>query len=784
MPEIKKVCVIGAGVMGAGIAAQIANSGAEVLLLDIVPKGLKKGDDRSVIAKTALAKFRKAKPAPLMHKSFMRRITPGNIDDDLGKISGCDWVIEAVIERLDIKRDLYKKIERHRKKTAIISSNTSTIPLEDLTKGFSDNFKKHFLITHFFNPPRYMRLLEIVTSKATDKKVEEKIRQFGDERLGKSLVDCNDTPGFIANRIGTFWLHCAVVTALEQNMDVEAADAVLGRPAGVPKTGVFGLLDLVGLDLVPHLLSSLQDTLDKKDPFQDLGPAPKLLNKLIKDGYTGRKGKGGFYRLKPNDKNKTKQVLDLKTLEYADAKRPKPAAMKASKKSGLKALVTHDSPEGKYAWTVLSHTLAYAVALVPEIAGNPELVDRAMKLGYNWKTGPFELIDKLGTGWFAERLKAEGRPVPPLLEKAAGRPFYMVKEGKLHVLNVQGKYQKVQRPKGVLLLEDVKRASQPIWKNMSACVWDVGDGVACLEFTSKMNSFDPFIMWMIQKCIKRLPSKGFKALVIHNEGTNFSVGANIGLFKFAAKLGLAWYFIPWILRLGQGTFQKLKYAPFPVVGAPSGMALGGGCEVLLHCHHITAHAETYIGLVEAGVGLIPGWGGCKEMLGRWATNPKAPKGPMVATGKAFELIGTAHVATSAFEAQEGQFFRHDDTVVMNRDRLLATAKAKALEMAKIYKKNGNPTEPFMFRLAGPSAAAALKLAVRDFEKKGVATPHDVTIAHALAEVLSGGKTDGTKELTETELLKLERVEFVRLSKTKETYDRVNHMLTKGKPLRN
>lgn len=775
MSEIKKVAVIGAGVMGAGIAAQVANAGVDVLLLDIVPK---EGKNRDAIAKGAVEKLKKSNPAALMHPKNASRISIGNIEDDLKLVADCDWIIEVVIERLDVKQDLYKKLDKLRKKDAVISSNTSTLPLHMLTKGLSKGFKQNFLITHFFNPPRYMRLLEFVTSKDTAEKAVARVREFADRSLGKSVIDCNDTPGFIANRIGTYWLHASVTEAIRQNIEVEVADALLGRPTGVPKTGVFGLMDLVGLDLMPHVLGSLMKTLPPKDPFHSLGEAPQLLTKMIAEGYIGRKGKGGFYRLAP-DGSKRKETIDLHTGVYRPSKRVNPSAAAACRKQGLRGLVSHNSPEGRYAWTVLSGTLSYAASLVPEIADNIEAVDRAMRLGYNWKYGPFELIDKLGPQWFAERLKAEGRPVPRILDVAKDRKLYRVENGQLQYLDLKGEYQDVTRPEGVLLLEDIKRRSQPLARNMSASIWDVGDEVICVEFHSKMNTFNPLVLRMINKAVTMAEKGQAKGIVIYNEAPNFSVGANIGLIIGAAKLRL-WFLVKWLLAYGQNTFTRMKYANVPVVGAPSGMALGGGCEVLLHCDAIEAHAETYMGLVEAGVGIIPGWGGCKEMVGRWAADKKTPKGPMPAVMKAFELIATAQVAKSAQEAKSMHFLREGDNVVMNRDRVLASAKARVLDMAKDY----TPPQPYTYRLPGESGAVALEMGVLDFAKRGMATPHDVTVAKEAAFVLTGGHTDVTKVVDEAHMMRLERNGLVKLAKTPQSRDRVMHMLKTGKPLRN
>lgn len=762
---ISQVAVIGAGVMGAGIAAHVANAGIPVVLLDVMPDG----------AKNAIEKLKKSNPAALMHAGNVKLITPGSSVTDLALVADCDWIIEAVVERLDVKQALYKALEKVKKKGAVVSSNTSTLPLDVLMKGLNADFQKHFLIAHFFNPPRYMRLLELVVGEKTLPEAAARVREFADHKLGKTVVDCADRPGFIANRIGTYWLHASVVKALVHKVGVEEADAVLGKPMGVPRTGVFGLMDLVGLDLMPHVLGSLMGALPKDDDFVKLGEAPALLSKLITDGYTGRKGKGGFYRL---DEKKNKLVLRLDTGEYVAAKKVKVAAALASQKGGLKALVSHDSAEGRYAWDVISGTLAYAAGLVGEIAKDIATIDAAMRLGYNWKYGPFELIDKLGVKWFADKLRAEGRAVPKILEIAGERKLYKVKEGRLMFLTLEGEYAPLVRPAGVILLADVKREKERLFGNMSASVWDVGDRVACLEFHSKMNSFNPLVLRVIRKAIKELPSRGYKGLVLYNEGSNFSVGANIFMLKITGQLRL-WKVIDWILRDGQQTFAAMKYAEFPIVAAPANMALGGGCEVVLHAHAVEAHAELYMGLVEAGVGIIPGWGGCKELLGR-AIAAATQRGPMPPVIKAFETIATAKVSKSAAEAKDLLFLRESDGIVMNRDRLLAAAKARVLKLAVGF---DTPT-PHTYVLPGASGLAALKLALHDFAKKGIATPHDMVVGAALAKALTGGDTDHTESLSEADVLRLEREGLVGLAKTQGTRDRIAHMLKRGKPLRN
>ena len=771
---INKVCVIGAGVMGAGIAAQVANAGVPVLLLDIVPKD---GADRDAIAKGAVAKMLKTEPAAFMSPAAAKLVETGNIEDHLGKVAECDWIVEAVVERLDIKQALYARLEELKRPGTAVSSNTSTIPLGHLVEGRSAQFRQDFLITHFFNPPRYMRLIEIVTSPDTDAGVAAKVEQFVDHRMGKRIVRAKDTPGFIANRIGTYWLAIALNAALDQGLTVEEADQIGGRPMGVPKTGIFGLLDLVGIDLMPLLAKSLSSTLPEGDAYFDtIRPLP-LIDRMIAEGFTGRKGKGGFYRLdKKPDGTKAKQSLDLQTGEYRPEKKPDRLPGRAEK--DLAALVATPGKVGDYAWAILGPVLSYAAGLVGEAADDVVAIDDAMKLGYNWKFGPFELIDRMGPGKLAERLRAEGKPVPALLETAGDRPFYRVVDGKRQYLTVGGDYADVVRAEGVLLLEDIKLRSEPLLKNGSASAWDVGDGVVAFEFTGKMNALDEQVLSLLQKTIALVKSQ-YKALVVYNEGSNFSAGANLGLAMFAVNIA-AWGEVDKLVVAGQQAYKALKYAPFPVVAAPAGMALGGGCEILLHADAIQAHAESYIGLVETGVGLVPGWGGNGELIDRLAKSPKMPKGPMPAVMKAFETISTAQVSRSAALAKDLGYLRKDDGITMNRDRLLADAKQKALSLVEGYQ----PPEKPIFRLPGAAGRVAFNGAVADFAKKGVATPYDVVVAGRLANIVTGGEADLIDEVSEDQLLKLERAAFMESVKDARTQARVEHMLETGKPLRN
>ncbi len=767
---IRKVGVIGAGVMGAGIAAQVANAGVPVVLLDIVPPG---ANDRSAVASGAVTKMLKTDPAPFMSTRAAKLVETGNIEDDLGRMAECDWIIEVIVERPDIKQQLYRKLEAVRRPGTAISSNTSTIPLRVLTEGMSEQFQRDFLITHFFNPPRYMRLLEVVPGPHSDPATVQAVSEFADIALGKSIVVCNDAPGFIANRVGNYWLQVAVVEAFDGGLTVEEADAVIGRPFGIPKTGVFGLLDLVGLDLMPHVNASLARTLAPDDAFHASNRDMPLLGRMIEQGMIGRKGKGGFYLF--DRKTRKKQAIDLKTGEYRAEIKPDAPELQAR---DLTQLLSAPTKIGRYAWDVMGKTLAYAASVVPEAAGTLVDVDAAMRLGYNWRWGPFELIDKLGTTWFADRLRAEGKAVPKLLDIAAGRPFYRVEAGRQQFLTLEGEYRDVQRAPGVLLLEDIKRVSQPVLKNSSASLWDIGDGVVCLEFTSKSNSLDEGIIGLLGKTIALVKEK-YKALVIYNEGQNFSVGANLGTALFAANIA-AWGEIEKAISGGQQTYKQLKYAPFPTVSAPAGMALGGGCEILLHSSAVQAHAESYIGLVECGVGLLPGWGGCKEMLVRWKTLGKLPNGPMPTPAKVFEMVSTATTSKSAAQAKEYLFLRPTDGITMNRDRLLADAKAKALSLVEGYQ----PPEPREMQLPGPSGALAMKLAAQGFHKRGIATDHDLVVSSALADVLSGGDTDLMDTVSEDRMLALERAGFMKLMKTPATLARVEHTLVTGKPLRN
>ncbi len=779
MDEIRKVAVIGAGTMGAGIAAQVANGGVPVLLLDVPAEG----GDRNAGAAGALERMRKANPSPFMAAGAARLVEVGNIADDLAKIAACDWIVEAISENLAAKQDLYRRLDALRRPGTPVSSNTSTIPLRRLVAGLPARFARDFFVTHFFNPPRPMRLLEIVAGPDSDPALVAAVTRFGDVVLGKSVVRCKDTPGFIANRLGAYWLQLGLREAMAGGLTIEEADAVMGRPLGIPKTGIFGLLDLVGLDLVPHINASLAAELPPDDPFQAVAGELPSVAAMIAAGETGRKGKGGFYRLDRVDGRKDMQVKDMQVKDLeTGAYRPLrtvdlPGLAGAAK--DLRGFLAADTRAGRYAWAVMGRLLAYAAALVPEAADDVASVDEAMRLGYAWALGPFQLIDKLGAAWFRDRLEASGIAVPPLLSLAGDRPFYRVEAGRRHILGMDGLYRPLTRPDGVLLLEDVKLAASPVLRAASAALWDIGEGVACFEFTGKGNTIDQAAMGLLRETIDVVRAR-FKALVVYNEGAHFSLGANIGDVLMTANVA-AWDEIEALIAFGQETYKALKYARFPVVAAPFGMALGGGCEVLLHADAVQAHAETYAGLVECGVGVVPGWGGCKEMLLRWHHGPGMPGGPMPAPLRVFEMVAAATVSRSAADAREMMILRSGDGVTMNRARLLADAKARALALVPGYVP---PPRPEPIALPGAAGRLAMRQTSQALGKRGAATPHDLTVAAGLAEILCGGDTDLLDPLGEDDLLALERRVFMRLIRTPETLARIEHTLATGKPLRN
>jgi 3-hydroxyacyl-CoA dehydrogenase len=849
--NIKKAAVIGAGAMGSTIAAHLTNAGVEVYLIDIVPKG---AADRNMLAKNAVARMVKATPATdalnagFMHPSNAKLITVGNREDNIqDAVKDADWIVEAIIEDLDKKRELFAEVDKYKKPGAIVSSNTSTIPLQKLTAGFSDDFKKNFLNTHFFNPPRFMRLIELIGGPDTRPEVMETMREFCDVKLGKEVVICKDRPAFIANRIGTYFLFRAVGAAVDQGMKIEDVDGVLGRPMGLPKEGVFGIIDMVGLGIIPHVTKSLHNALEPDDMFQKIYREEKLITEMLADGRWGRNsGKGGFYRMTKNeDGSRTLESIDLKTGKYRPKEESKLKSVDAGKKGPRATFETKDIG-GKFAWEIMRDTLVYSLSLVPEVSDDIAAVDAAMREGYNWKYGPFELVEKIGKDWFEQQLTKEGIALPPVLKIAAGRPFYRVENGKDQRLSFDfaagtAEYADIERPAGQLSLTELKRTRKPLLTNASASLWDIGDGVVCVEFHSKGNTMDPLIFKLLNDSMEMVnDSKGkYKAMVIYNEGKEFSLGANLGLAAvgFAAASAKPSDWIPGVgngllktLRIpksaadkingsvksvaaaldkayantaqnfisrkienrvyrtleefiyqGQATYKALRYAPFPVVGAPAGMALGGGCEILLHCDSIQAHAETYMGLVETGVGLVPAWGGMARYMERVNDAKGFKGGPFPRARAAFETVmrPDLSVSNSGADAQRKLWLRPGDGISMNRDRLLFDAKAKALAMAPAY----TPPKPATFRLPGDGSRHAFRMSIDDFYIKGDMTWHDVVVADAAAKIITGGDAHVGKVLSENDVLQLEREGILSLIHTDATRRRIMHTLATGKPLR-
>lgn len=779
MANFSKIGVVGAGQMGAALAAHFANSGLSVALLDIVPEG---ATNRNVLAESAIKLMLKGSPAPFMHPQAAELIIPGNLEDDLHMLSDADWICEALVENLKIKQDIYRAIESIRRAQSIVSSNTSTIPLTSLTSDMPKSFVKDFAITHFFNPPRYMQLVEIIPGPETHTETIRALQGFCELRLGKEVIIAKDTPGFIANRIGIYWYYVAMSKALELGLTVEEADAVMGPAVGIPKTGIFGLIDLTGIDLAPKVNATLLSMLPFEDrfvqEFNASGPLAILLKAMIDEGFIGRKGKGGFYRMVRSKGSRELQARNLSTGEYRAVVQPLLNSLEVAKKSGLRALLEYPDKGGQYAWQVLSQVLTYAASLIPDVADDIVDIDRAMTFGYGWQSGPFEMIDKIGVAWFTKRLRQEKRPVPTVLHRANGKPLYHRARRGLSQMSIFGSYKIIKTLGDFCQLSEIKSNSERIFGNNSASLWDIGDKVACLEFHSKMNVIDDQILAMIMKAAA-IHERGYEALVIGNDGKNFSIGARMDSALFLANAAM-WSHIEEKLKEGQKAVLGLKYAPFPVVGAASGMSLGGGCEILMHCDAVQAHAETYIGLVESGIGLIPSWGGCKELIMRAFSQGGQAGGPMPKLINVFETISMAKVSNSAREAQELLFLGDVGGVTMHRRRLLMDAKALALGLLSSY------VTPSSYSVAvpGPSGKAALGLIVSGLIRQGSATKYDGVVADALAEVLTGGDTDITDLADEEYFLTLERLSFMSLIQKPQTLDRIEWMLAKNKALRN
>ena len=773
---IKNVTVIGAGLMGAGIAAHLTNAGTSVTLLDIPDD---KSQNRNNLADQAVSKLIKIKPAAFTLSKNVKLIKTRNIDDHLHLINQSEWVIEVIIEDLKLKKNLYEKIEKIMKDNLIISSNTSTIPLSKLTEGRDKKFKSNFFITHFFNPPRYLRLLEIVGSDNSNIKFKNDLIEFCDYMLGKSVIDCKDTPGFIGNRIGVFWMMVAAERAIKMGVNVEEADTIISTVFGAPKTGIFGLLDLVGLDLMPHVMSSMTENLDKNDEYNLYSKPPEIFDYMLDNKLIGRKGIGGFYKLENVNGKKIKTSINLITKEFSESKKPSIQSTKLAKKNLNNFLEIKDK-YSQYALSVVLEFILYTLNHAEEIANDLLSIDNAMKNGFGLAFGPFELMDKLGKTWIIEKLLESNIKLPKILNNLPEEKFYKVEDQKLKYFDfISNKFVNMNRPKGIILLSDIKKIREPIQKISNASLWDIGDGVTVFEIHSRGNSIDMNTMQFLDKSIDTV-SNSYKAMVIYNEGSMFSAGANVGEALFLGNIGLETELVDKIVEYGQKVYQKLKYSNFPVISAPSGMALGGGCELLLHSNFVQAHVESYIGLTEAALGICPAWGGCKELLSRFEHNKNMPNGPMPAIMKAFQTIGLAKTSTSAPEAREIGFLRSEDGITMNKDRLLHDAKLAAINLIKNYVK----PEKLSYRLPGRTAFAALELGLKGMIDNGQISEHDKFIGQQIATILSGGETDMLNEVDEDHILKLESNSIQTLFKQPKSQERIEKLLETGKIIRN
>ena len=767
---IRRAAVIGAGTMGSGIAGHLANAGVEVALLDVAGAA----PDRDSVARGALERTRSQVPPPLMHPGHAARITIGNIEDHLHRVSDCDWIVEAIVERIDAKRELYDALDSIRRPGSIVSSNTSTLPLALLAERMSPAMRSEFCITHFFNPVRFMRLLELVRGPDTRPEVIETLARFCDRELGKGVVHCRDTPGFLANRVGVHALQAGLVEAVAQGVTVEEADAVMGRPMGIPKTGLFGLYDLIGLDLMLDVAASLAMALPPDDPFQRVAGGIPVVRALVAAGATGNKGPGGFYRGGPD----AREVVDLHSGEYRPLERAATEAARSGERAGLRALVEHRSAPGRFARRVLARSLGYAASLVPEVSGEVVSIDEAMKLGYGWSRGPFEMIDSLGAGWFRDLLAAEDLPVPPVLDALGDSAFHRVDDGRaVHFVMGLG-YRPLERASGVVRVADFRALASPMLSSHAASLWDIGDGVACLEFHTKANALGPESMALMRRALDRVAER-HAALVIHSDAPHFSVGFNLELVR-ACIAERAWRRLDEALVEFQHTCRAARHAPFPVVSAPGGMALGGGFEVLLGSDLVQAHANVVVGLVEPLVGLVPSGGGCKEMLRRWTRDAPDEAARTAGALRVFELVGTSRTATSPELARPLRLLTPKDRTTMNRDRLLADAKASALELAGRY---APPAPPEIYAPGAPAYDAMCAM-LDEMAGKGVALAHDVVVSRCLARVLAGGDASAGEIIDDEVLFGLEREAFLTLARTSGTAARIAHMLDRGHPLQN
>jgi 3-hydroxyacyl-CoA dehydrogenase len=798
--KIKKVAVLGAGVMGATIAAHMANVGIPSLMLDIVPNKLTPEEEkkkltfkdpavRNRFAVSGKQNLLKLRPAPLAVPELASLIEVGNFEDHLGRLAEVDWIIEVVVENLKIKQDLFKKVAAVRRPGTIISSNTSGIPIKDIAEGMDPEFKKNFLGTHFFNPPRYMKLLEIITLPETLPEVVKFMAYFGERILGKGVVYAKDTPNFIANRIGIFGGLNVIKTMLQDGLKIEEVDALTGPAMGRPKSASFGTTDLVGLDTFAHVAKNLYENAPN-DEKREVFKVPEFVQKMLEKNLLGNKTGQGFYKRVKSAAGKEKLVLDYNTLEYRPVEKVKFASLDAAKAAQgagekSKALLYGDDKAAKFAWKVTSESLIYTANRVPEIADDIYNVDNAVKWGFNWDKGPFESWDALGVEDSVARMKKEGKAIPPIVESLLAKgykTFYTKKDGKLAFFDIQTKDYKVVEPKAeVILLPSLKERKKVVKSNAGASLIDMGDGVLCLEFQTYMNAITQEIIEMIYESLKVM-EKDFVGMVIGNHAERFSVGANL-LMVVGEILKGNWSVIEAGVKAGQDAMMAMKYFEKPIVAAPHGMALGGGCEICLSSHRIVAALETYMGQVEMAVGLLPGFAGNKEVYIRCVEGiPDGVNAELLPfLRKAFETIGMAKVSMSGEEARKLGFLRSTDKIIPNSDHLLYDAKETVLAMVK---DGFRPPRPKLIPVAGEGGKAAIMYAANTMRLGGFMSEYDEHIAGKLGHILTGGNLPSAARITEQQMLDLEREAFVSLCGEKKTQERISHMLKTNKPLRN
>ncbi|MBX3265976.1 MAG: 3-hydroxyacyl-CoA dehydrogenase/enoyl-CoA hydratase family protein [Acidobacteria bacterium] len=800
--NIRKAAVLGAGTMGAGIAAHLANAGIPVLLLDIAPRELKPEEEakglslespqvRNRIVKEMFEAAKKLKPAPFMLANNAKLITLGNFTDDMQKLKDCDLVIEAVVERLDIKHQVFGEVEKHRKPGSFIATNTSGIPIASIAEPFSEDFKKHFVGVHFFNPPRYMKLVELIPTEWTDGEMACKLSGFLDQRLGKGVVPAKDRPNFIANRIGTFAMMATVHEMVAMGFTPTEVDQMTGKAIGHAKSATFRTADLVGLDVLVHVNRNLYPAVPE-DEDRDVFLLPDVIEKMLERNLLGDKTKGGFYKKSKTAEGKTEiHELDLATFEFKPQEKTKFASIEAAKgiedmNKRITSLVWGEDRVGEFLWKTMSRTFRYAANRIPEIADTIVEVDNAIKWGFGWEIGVFETWDAIGLKRSVERMKAEGQAVPASIEimlAGGAETFYKNEGGDVSYFDlVAGEYKPMPGRPGVTILRAVKERTGVIKSNPGASLIDIGDGVACLEFHSKMNSIGGDTVQMMNFAIDEV-ERNFKGLVVGNQGGNFSAGANLMMLLLAAQEE-EWDDINMMVHALQQAVMRLRYSAKPVVTAPYGLTLGGGCEIAMHGNRVRAAAETYIGLVEVGVGVIPAGGGTKEMTMRaMDAAAKAPAAdPLVFLKNTFELIGMGKVATSAQEAKAWGFLREVDSISMNGDRLIADAKQEVLNLDASGFEPPVPREDIT--VMGEDGIAAMKLALHMMKQGGFISDHDELIGKKLANIMCGGTINHVVQVSEQYLLDLEREAFISLCGERKTQERIAAMLKTGKPLRN